>query len=83
VRSVRRDREVELPQSVRDRHAGGSPTSRNLRATGKRCASASRLTDPYLYLYFRIRPQRPRAWREANELKGRELMRGGEWTVPD
>jgi hypothetical protein len=31
------------------------------------------------YVYFRIRPQRLQAWREENELKGRELMRGGEW----
>ena len=31
------------------------------------------------YLYFRIHPQRVQAWREANELQGRELMRGGRW----
>ncbi len=35
------------------------------------------------YLYFRIHPQRLQAWREANELKDRELMRGGHWVVPD
>jgi hypothetical protein len=34
------------------------------------------------YLYFRIRPQRIQAWREANELAGRELMRDGQWAVP-
>jgi hypothetical protein len=34
------------------------------------------------YLYFRIRPQRLQAWREENELEGRELMRGGRWIVP-
>ena len=34
------------------------------------------------YLYFRIRPQRIQAWREANELAGRELMRNGQWTIP-
>ena len=34
------------------------------------------------YLYFRIRPQRIQAWREANELAGRELMRDGHWAVP-
>jgi pyridoxamine 5'-phosphate oxidase-like protein len=39
------------------------------------------LTEPYLY--FRIHPQRLLAWREANELKGRELMRAGHWIVPD
>jgi hypothetical protein len=40
-----------------------------------------RLRDPYLY--FRIQPRRLQAWREANELTGRELMRGGDWLVPD
>ncbi|MGW0912783.1 pyridoxamine 5'-phosphate oxidase family protein [Streptomyces sp. NPDC002784] len=35
------------------------------------------------YLYFRVRPQRVQAWREANELAGRELMRDGEWLVAD
>jgi hypothetical protein len=37
------------------------------------------LTTPYTY--FRIRPGRLQAWREANELEGRELMRGGRWVV--
>lgn len=31
------------------------------------------------YLYFRVRPLRIQAWREANELAGRELLRDGEW----
>ncbi len=31
------------------------------------------------YTYFRIQPQRLQAWREANELPGRDLMRGGHW----
>jgi nitroimidazol reductase NimA-like FMN-containing flavoprotein (pyridoxamine 5'-phosphate oxidase superfamily) len=31
--------------------------------------------------YFRIRPERVQAWREANELKGRELMHHGHWLV--
>jgi hypothetical protein len=35
------------------------------------------------YLYFRIYPQRLQAWREANDLNGRELMRAGHWLVPD
>jgi Pyridoxamine 5'-phosphate oxidase len=34
------------------------------------------------YWYFRVRPQRLQAWREANELEGRDLMRGGRWIVP-
>jgi nitroimidazol reductase NimA-like FMN-containing flavoprotein (pyridoxamine 5'-phosphate oxidase superfamily) len=95
-----------------------SPTSRNLRATGKvrlgigltrdvvlvegtvEAVPAAelpdevgdafaaktgfdprRLRDPYLY--FRVRPRRIQAWREVNELEGRELLRGGRWLVPD
>ena len=35
--------------------------------------------EPNSYLYFCITPQRIQAWREANELAGRELMRDGVW----
>src|SRR5436190_752778 len=31
------------------------------------------------YAYFEIEPSRLQAWREANELEGRELMRDGHW----
>jgi hypothetical protein len=31
------------------------------------------------YLYFTVLPQRVQAWREENELEGRELMRDGAW----
>lgn len=34
------------------------------------------------YLYFRVRPTRIQAWREVNELRGRDVMRGGRWLVP-
>ncbi|GGX90948.1 pyridoxamine 5'-phosphate oxidase family protein [Streptomyces fructofermentans] len=40
-----------------------------------------RLTTPYLY--FRIRPLRVQAWREVNEIEGRDLMRDGHWLVAD
>jgi hypothetical protein len=33
------------------------------------------------YVYLRITPQRIQAWREENELEGRELMRRGRWLV--
>jgi nitroimidazol reductase NimA-like FMN-containing flavoprotein (pyridoxamine 5'-phosphate oxidase superfamily) len=33
------------------------------------------------YQYFRVRPERIQAWREANEIAGRDLMRGGVWLV--
>lgn len=36
-----------------------------------------RLAGPYQY--FQIRPRRIQAWREENELQGRDLMRDGRW----
>ncbi|MPY62034.1 pyridoxamine 5'-phosphate oxidase family protein [Streptomyces spongiae] len=35
------------------------------------------------YLYFRVTPRRVQAWREANEIAGRDLMRDGAWLVAD
>jgi hypothetical protein len=35
------------------------------------------------YYWFRITPRRLQAWREANELVGRDLIRDGEWLVTD
>ncbi|GAA2304641.1 pyridoxamine 5'-phosphate oxidase family protein [Streptomyces kunmingensis] len=35
------------------------------------------------YLYFRIRPLLIQAWREVNELAGRDLMRDGAWLATD
>ncbi|TDD71107.1 pyridoxamine 5'-phosphate oxidase family protein [Actinomadura darangshiensis] len=34
---------------------------------------------PAPYRWFRVTPRRVQAWREADELPGRELMRGGRW----
>lgn len=34
------------------------------------------------YLYFRVRPDRVQAWREADELAGRDVMRAGQWLSP-
>jgi pyridoxamine 5'-phosphate oxidase-like protein len=31
------------------------------------------------YIYLRITPHDVQAWREANELEGRQLMRRGQW----
>jgi hypothetical protein len=33
------------------------------------------------YVYLVLRPERIQAWREANELPGRTLMRAGAWLV--
>jgi nitroimidazol reductase NimA-like FMN-containing flavoprotein (pyridoxamine 5'-phosphate oxidase superfamily) len=35
------------------------------------------------YSYFQIVPRRIRAWREANELEGRDLMLDGRWLEAD
>ncbi|WP_369176164.1 pyridoxamine 5'-phosphate oxidase family protein [Streptomyces mutabilis] len=35
------------------------------------------------YLYFRVHPQRVQAWREADELEGRDLTREGRWLPAD
>jgi hypothetical protein len=35
------------------------------------------------YRWFRVSPRRIQAWREANELAGRELMREGRWLLDD
>jgi Pyridoxamine 5'-phosphate oxidase len=96
-----------------------SPTSRNLRATGKVRVGIGPTRDLVLiegtvemiggrtdipdelaaafadrtgfdprretadYAWFRITPRRLQAWREANELTGRDLIRDGEWLVTD
>ncbi len=36
-------------------------------------------TEPDPYVWFRVTPRRIQAWREANELPGRGLMREGRW----
>lgn len=36
-------------------------------------------TDAASYRWFRITPTRVQAWREADELPGRDLMRAGRW----
>jgi hypothetical protein len=94
-----------------------SPTSRNLRATGRVRLGIGPTRDLVLiegtvqaetaaaeisaetgdafaaktgfdprelsgYAYFWIRPQRLQAWREANELAGRDLVRDGDWVTP-
>ncbi|MFG2122904.1 pyridoxamine 5'-phosphate oxidase family protein [Streptomyces sp. NPDC048710] len=48
---------------------------------GKTGFDPRRLTTRYLY--FNVLPQRVQAWREENELQGRELMRDGVWLVAD
>ena len=59
-----------------------SLTVRNIRTSGRaRLAfGATRdvlIRDPYVFV--RLRPIRIQAWREADELAGRTIMRDGEW----
>ena len=75
---------IVKPNTTRGRPPGGhtAPAAPLMSAV---CAAAKTGFDPCQltssYLYFRIHPQRLQAWREANELAGRELMRGGVWVV--
>jgi hypothetical protein len=39
--------------------------------------------EPGDYVYLRVTPTEIRAWREANELSGRLLMRDGDWLPLD
>jgi hypothetical protein len=39
--------------------------------------------EPVDYVYLRVTPTEVRAWREANELSGRLLMRNGAWLPLD
>ncbi|MFJ9817601.1 pyridoxamine 5'-phosphate oxidase family protein [Streptomyces sp. NPDC101151] len=48
---------------------------------GKTGFDPRRLASPYLY--FTVIPHRIQAWREANELQGRDLMRDGVWLAGD
>jgi Pyridoxamine 5''-phosphate oxidase. len=36
-------------------------------------------TERLVHLYIRVRPTRIQAWREADEIPGREVMRDGRW----
>ncbi|AZM89919.1 MULTISPECIES: pyridoxamine 5'-phosphate oxidase family protein [Streptomyces] len=49
--------------------------------TGERFAAKTGFDprDLDAYQYFLVRPHRIQAWREANELRGRDLMRDGRW----
>ncbi|SDL37146.1 pyridoxamine 5'-phosphate oxidase family protein [Streptomyces indicus] len=40
-----------------------------------------RQSNAEAYRWFRLTPRRIQAWREANEIQGRDLMRDGKWLV--
>jgi hypothetical protein len=57
----------------------GTPTAARSR-TRRKADTLARLRElAEEYVYFQITPHRILAWRESNELGGRQLMRGGEW----
>jgi hypothetical protein len=51
-------------------------------STDTKTADAATASSPTSYLYCRVRLRRLQAWREVNELEGRELMRGGRLMDP-
>jgi hypothetical protein len=54
-------------------------TDRGLEAAHAAAAGFDPTTLTTEYVYLRITPHEIQAWREANELEGRQLMRRGEW----
>ena len=65
---------VEGPVETRPIGADPAVEEAHAQATG---FDPRTLTDEYVYL--RITPELVQAWREVNELAGRQLMRGGRW----
>ncbi len=55
------------------------PQERSDRSVARPGFDPRALATPYRW--FRISPRRIQAWREVNELSGRELMRDGRWLV--
>ena len=55
----------ELPQEAGDRFAARTGFDPRAEATA--------------YRWFRVTPRRIQAWREANEIRGRDLMTDGGW----
>jgi pyridoxamine 5'-phosphate oxidase-like protein len=56
---------------------GDLPRERGDRFAARTGFDPRELATPYRW--FRITPRRIQAWREVNELPGRELMRDGRW----
>jgi Pyridoxamine 5'-phosphate oxidase len=56
---------------------GELPRERGDRFAARTGFDPRELATPYRW--FRITPRRVQAWREVNELPGRELMRDGRW----
>ncbi len=49
----------------------------------ERYAAQAQWTPPGDYALITLRPTRVQAWREANEILGRTLMRAGVWVVTE
>lgn len=62
-------------------HGTATPVTDLDQETGDRFAAATGFDPRTLtgYQYFRVRPVRIQAWRESNEIAGRDLMRDGRW----
>jgi hypothetical protein len=60
-----------------DDEAGSSPAAVAEAYAAQADWDPRRETDPYAF--FALRPVRIQAWREANELAGRTIMKDGAW----
>ncbi len=73
-------RDVVIVDSVLDRFldANDAVAKDIARAYAEQAAWDPR-EEPAAYVFVLLRPRRVQAWREANELPGKVLMRDGEW----
>jgi hypothetical protein len=75
-----RTREVTMIDGdVEDLDIDALPTERGDRFAAR--AGFDPRTQDSRYRWFRVTPSRIQAWREVDELPGRELMRAGRWLV--
>ena len=73
-------RDVVLIEATAVRMSAGEVTSALGNAFADKCGFDPRaLLTPYAW--FRLAPRRIQAWREADELDDRDLMRDGQWLV--
>jgi hypothetical protein len=73
-------RDVVIVDGVLDRilEVGGGAAEDTARAYADQAGWDPR-REPEPYVFVLLRPRRVQAWREANELAGKILMRDGEW----
>jgi hypothetical protein len=72
-------RDVVMVDVVLENALGGDAESISIMETYARQADWDPRDVKGDFAYLRLRPQRIQVWREANEIAGRTVMRGGAW----